>query len=162
MKNLASILRGQRVFVEAVGFVGTTGKVTPPEVEWEQAEVAGREIDTALLKPMEASLELHSMDTILWTAAKKRLGEGASFVIKRSITSGGKEQSVYFEIGGWVKKQGGNDGDVGKEDTTKVDINVQQYKLEVGGKVLYDIDLENDIAIIDGKDVYDKLRKHIQ
>lgn len=159
--NLAGILRGQRIFVEGVGFVGTTNKVEPPKVEFEVAEVAGREVDSGLLKPLSCTLEVTELNPVLWSAVQKRLGETATFTIKRSVANKGAEKQVYFEVTGWVKTQGGGDGDIGKEDVVSLEISVQGYKLEIDGKEMYDIDIPNDICKIDGKDNYETLRKHI-
>jgi len=123
LDNLINILIGQEVYVEGYGFIGTTKDVKPPEVKFKQIEVNGQEIDTSLLEPMEAELEIGEYNSVIWEAISKRGLEIATFVIKKSTRDRRNQIPVYLEIGGWVKEQAFT-GKVGESDTISLKINV--------------------------------------
>jgi len=162
-RNLKMILRGQNVFLEGSGFLGKVGDIEPPKVEFEMVEDGnmGRKIDTGLLKPMECKLGLFDVNAIIYQTVGKRLNDTASFVIKQSTASASGESQVYFEIGGQVETHEPEGKEVGKETGNTLTVAITTYKLEIDGKEMYDIDVDNYICKIDGVDHYETLRKNI-
>ena len=161
VQNLAGLLRGKDIFVEGIGFIGKTGEIDLPKVKFKQTEVNGQPIDTGLLEPLEASLEVLELNEVLYDAVGKRLNELATFVIKASSVSNSKETSIYVEIGAWVKEDELLLNNLGEKVGAKLTLNVQTYRLEVDGKEMYNIDIPGYICKIRGKDHYETLRKHI-
>ncbi len=160
VQNLVNTLVGQQVFVEGVGFIGTTKDIELPSVKFKQVEVNGHNVDSGLLEPMEAKIEVAEYNPILWEAVRKRSHEMATFVIKKSVRDRTKKLGIYVEIGGWVTEQG-FPGKISETDSITLTINVQTYRLEVDGKEMYNIDIPNYICKINGVDEYEELRKHI-
>lgn len=161
VQNLAGLLRGKDIFVEGVGFLGRTGDIEPPKVKFKQLEVNGRNMDTGLLEPMEASFEILEFNPVLYEAVSKRINEFATFVIKSSAVSNSKETSIYFEVGGWVKEEEPVMNNLGEKAGVKLTVDVQTYTLELGGSQVYKIDIPNYICVIGGQDKYATLRSHI-
>ncbi len=161
INNLANMLVGQSVFVQGYGFIGTTKDIELPKVKFKQTEVNGRNIDTGLLEPIEAKIEVAEYNSVIWDAISKRNFEDlATFVIKKSARDRQKQKSIYVEIGAWVSEQefGGKQGE---PDTIVLNLNVQTYTLEVDGSTLYKIDIPNYICQISGDDKYATIRQHI-
>ena len=158
--NLAAVLREKNVFIEGVGFVGRVGSVDLPEVSFKQEEINGRKIDTALLEPMEAKIEIYEVNEVLWSAFNKRIDELASFVVRESIVNNGVKTPLYFELGGWIDKLKDKSEKPGEGRSVEISLNVQVYKVELNGKVLNDIDIGNYICNIGGKDIYSEIRQH--
>ena len=161
--NLKTILRGQNVFVEGIGFIGKLGDIEPPKVEFEMVEDGnmGRKIDTGLIKPMESKLVLYEVNAAIYQSVGKRLNETASFIVKQSVANERGEAQVYFEISGQVSTQEPEGKEVGKEIGNALTVAVTGYKLEINGAEQYDIDVDNYICKIDGKDHYETLRKQL-
>jgi P2 family phage contractile tail tube protein len=161
--KLRALLRGKNVFLDGIGMIGRTGEVEPPEVEFEQMEDGNmsRYVDTGLLKPMECKLTVVDLHDAVFDAVGKRLRDLATFVIKSSFATADGEKSVYFEIGGQVKKQSfDNLKDAGKESGIPLEISVVRYRLEIGGEEIYEIDTDEQICKIRGTDHYATLRQH--
>ena len=161
VQNLSGLLRGKDIFVEGVGFIGKTGDIELPKIKFKQAEINGHSIDTGLLEPLEANVEVLELNDVLWDAVGKRINELATFVIKASSVSNSKETNIYVEIGAWVKEDSVEMNNLAEKVGVKLTLNVQTYRLEIDGKEHYGIDLPNYICKINGKDHYETLRKHI-
>ena len=84
VQNLINMLIGQEVFVQGYGFIGTTKDIELPKVKFKQTEVNGRNVDTGLLEPIEAKIEVGEYNAVIWEAISKRDHEIATFVIKKS------------------------------------------------------------------------------
>ncbi len=162
-KNLKSILRGKNIYVEGFGFIGKIGDIEPPKVEFEMVEDGnmGRNIDTALLKSMECKLTIYEPNEFLISAVAKRLNETANFIVRESVATDSGEKQILFSIDGQVKIQEEDAKEVGKEWGNTLTISVVSYELEWDGKKLYDIDVDAYKAVIDGKDIFEKLRANL-
>ncbi len=160
VNNLINMLIGQEVYIEGYGFIGTTKEIEPPKVKFKQTEVNGRKIDTSLLEPMEAKIEIGEYNGTIWEALSKRDLELATFVIKKSTRDRKRKIPVYLELGAWVEEQEFG-GKIGESDSITLNLNVQTYRLEVEGKEKYNIDIPNYICKINGIDKYEVLRNHI-
>jgi|GEM_PF-1976940 P2 family phage contractile tail tube protein len=160
VQNLINMLIGQEVFVQGYGFIGTTKDIELPKVKFKQTEVNGRNVDTGLLEPIEAKIEVGEYNAVIWEAISKRDHEIATFVIKKSARDRQSKKAIYVELGAWVSEQefGGKIGDV---DSIALDLNVQTYRLEVDGKEMYNIDIPNYVCKINGADKYETLRSHV-
>lgn len=160
VQNLINTLVGQEVFVQGVGFIGTTKDISLPKVKFKQTDVNGRKVDTGMLEPLEAKIEVGEYNAVLWEAVSKRTHEIATFVIKKSVRDRAKKMGIYVEIGAWVSDQEFA-GKIGDADSIVLNLNVQTYRLEVDGKEMYNIDIPNYICKINGVDEYEALRNHI-
>jgi len=154
------MLIGQEVFVDGVGFIGTTKDIGLPKVKFKQSDVNGKKVDTGILEPLEAKIEVGEYNAVLWEAVSKRAHKIATFVIKKSVRDRAKKMGIYVELGAWVVDQEFT-GKVSEPDGIALNLNVQTYRLEVDGKEMYNIDIPNYICKINGTDEYETLRKHI-
>ena len=161
MNHVPQFLTGQTVFIEGVGLLGTAKSIALPKVEQLREVVTQggfeRSLSTGVFKAMEAELTLSEYHPIVYKAINK---QRASFVVKGSVTQKGVSKSVVATFKGSVDVDDGS-WETKKELERKVKIFCDYYSLEVDGTLQLELDVENMIALIDGVDHLETLRKHI-
>lgn len=154
-------------FVNGIGHLGTSKKVTLPKVEQiRETQTAGgfeRSVDTGIFKELEAEFILNEYSSTIFTAmaAGNKTGNGISIVTKGSIFQSGKRVSIVATFQGSVDVDDG-DLEANKAVERKISMKPNRYILEIDGKEVVMLDTVNTIAKIDGVDYFEDLRSHIQ
>jgi uncharacterized protein len=163
--GVPSVLRGQEVFIEGVGFIGKLMKAEMPKLDFDSVEhTAGgmtRSVDTGLLKAMEFKVEISDYDPLIFDTVAKRFGETTHLAVKKYIVNGESKKGASIRVAGNIKTQEFSNPDVGKEETITLTMAVSQYVLEVDGEEMYNIDTDNYILKINGNDLLSDLRHQI-
>ena len=154
------------VFVDGVGHLGVVEEVKLPEVKQklESVNVGGieRDVQTGILEKMEAEIALTEYSPVVYAAMAANMKKGlpVPFLCKSNIVQGGTKKGVIAAIAGDITVSDNSlKGGEGAKRTVKV--SVRQYTLEIDGKQSVMIDVDNLVAIIDGVDVLEELRKNI-
>lgn len=167
MINVPQIVSGLDIFLDGVGFLGTAQSVTLPKIEEEKQTIeAGgfaRSINTGVFKQLEAEFEINEYNPAIFTSmiAGKQSGKGVSITLKGSLTQGGKNVSFLATMEGDIDVEDGS-FKVKEMAQRKVKMYVDKYILEIDGKQNILFDVPNMVALIDGVDYLETLRKHIQ
>lgn len=154
-------------FIEGVGHLGTSKKVTLPKIEQlRETQTAGgfeRSIDTGIFKELEAEFVLDEYSSIIFEAmaAAGTTSNGVSIVAKGSIFQSGTRISIVATLQGSVDVDDG-DLEANKSIERKISMKPNRYILEVDGKQVVMLDTINTIAEINGVDYLSDLRSHIQ
>lgn len=155
------------IFVEGIGHLGTSSKLTPPKIEQIRETITGggfeRSVDTGLFKELSAEIVLSEYATTVFeamgSAAKSK--DGISIVCKGSIFQDGKRVSLVATLQGSIDVDDG-DFEANKKVERKISMKPNRYILEIDGKQQVHLDSFNMIAVIDGTDFLEDLRTQIQ
>lgn len=161
------VLTDVNIFVDGVGHLGVSKKVTLPKIEKvRQSQTAGgfeRTVDTGIFKELECEMTLaeYSASVFASMALGNATGTGVLFTIKGSIFQDGKRLPLVATVQGDIDV---DDGDLegGKEVERKIKVAVNLYAMEIDGKQGVLFDTTNMIAMIDGVDYLADLRAQIQ
>jgi len=154
------------VFIDGVGHLGVVEEVKLPEVKQklETVNVGGieRDIQTGIFEKMEVEITLTEYSSIVYAAMAANMKKGLPvvFICKANIVQGGKKKGVIATIAGDITV---TDNSLKGGETAKrtIKVSVRKYIWEVDGKQGVMIDVDNLIAIIDGVDVLEELRKNL-
>lgn len=146
-------------FVEGVGFLGKVEDFKEPSIKTQKAETPqGIKQDIRILEPMEAEINLNSINKVAYSAMQKF--ERAKFVVKESVVEDGKTRTVtHTMVGSFDVEENSTKIKEAKKRTIK--IYPIQYIKEIDGEEVIFADLENVIARIDGKDILEDVRNAI-
>jgi len=154
------------IFVDGIGHLGTSKKVTLPKIEQiRETRTAGgfeQAIDTGIFKELTAEFTLSEYSPIVFAAlaAGNATGLGANITIKGSFFQDGKRTSVVATLQGSIDIDDG-DMEANKGVERKVSMKPNKYIMEIDGKQGCLFDTINMIAIVDGVDMLADLRNHI-
>lgn len=159
------IWRDHNILVNGIGNLGVSKSLKTPDIEFLTSEsdgVIAIEEVIPLVKAMSAEIVLNEYNKEVYSAVSKQFNSAPTFFCKGSMVQGDQKIQVLHTIKGKVKKLGDPIPDRGKEVEMTLEISVSAFSKEINGVKVIDIDLENMICIIDGVDLFEELRAHIQ
>jgi len=159
-------INGVNVFIDGIGHLGVVEEIKLPEIKQKlESVVSGgfeRDVQTGIFEKMEAEINLTEYSPVAFAAMSANMKKGIPvvFICKANIVQDGKKKSVVATIAGDVTI---NDNTLKSGETVKrtIHVSVRKYVWEVDGKQGVMIDTDNLIAVIDGVDVLEELRKNI-
>ncbi|OHE09521.1 MAG: hypothetical protein A2513_05220 [Sulfurimonas sp. RIFOXYD12_FULL_33_39] len=158
-------INGAVVYVEGMGFVGTTSEVELPAIEFETFEGNGgvykRDINTLMLKALTTKLKFGEYNKVLYESLGKHGTEETSIYVKWNVTGKKGNFSHVATFRGEIKKFESPKVEYGKETAASMELACSFYKLEEDGTTQLLIDLDAYVCEIDGKDVWQELRENI-
>lgn len=164
--ELPEKINGVNVFIDGVGHLGVVEEIKLPEVKqkFESVSVGGfeRDAQTGIFEKMEAEITLTRFSPIVYAGMSVNMKNGMPvvFICKANIVQGGVKKGLVAIITGDVNV---NDSSLKVGETAKrtIKINVRQYALEIDGLQGCFIDVDEMVAILDGVDVLEELRKNV-
>ena len=161
--RIPQTLTGCNVFVEGIGFLGTSAKVKLPTVEREQFEIKHTalqyNINAPIFKPLEAEFTFAEVDPRFFAMAAK-LDDSAQWHVKYNLSQGQTQIPLVATFQGSASTVELPESEL-KEVEVTAKMNVRFYKLELSSKELYLIDTKNMIARIHGHDLLEAVRGNI-
>lgn len=159
---MATLIPGKmkrvNLFVSGLGLLGLVKNVKLPSVKTKKDVINGIHVDSGLLEPMEFECELTDFNEAMLKEASK-LSE-ATLKVKGDYIKNNVNAKFTATLGGSLDVDMDSLED-GKEFAQKVKMYVNVYNLELDGEEIYDIDLQNVIAKIGGKDIYESTRSAV-
>ena len=159
---MATLIPGKmkrvNLFVSGLGLLGLVKNVKLPTVKTKKDVINGINVDSGLLEPMEFECELTDFNAAMLKEASK-LSE-ATLKVKGEYLNNNTNAKFTATLGGSLDVEMDSLED-GKEFAQKVKMYVNVYNLELDGETIYDIDLQNVIAKIGGKDIYEATRSAV-
>lgn len=155
------------IFVDGIGHLGTSSKLTPPKIEQTRETQNGggfeRSIDTGLFKELSAEIVLSEYSSTVFEAMSgaSKSKDGISIVCKGSIFQDGQRVSLVATLQGSIDVDDG-DFEANKKVERKISMKPNRYILEINGKQQIHLDTYNMIAVINGVDFLEDLRTQIQ
>ena len=159
---MATLIPGKmkrvNLFVSGLGLLGLVKNVKLPSVKTKKDVINGIHVDSGLLEPMEFECELTDFNADMLKEAAKM--SKASFKVKGNYLKNNTNAKFTATLGGSLDVDVDSFED-GKEFAQKVKMYVNVYNLNLDGEEIYDIDLQNVIAKIGGKDIYEATRSAV-
>lgn len=159
---MATLIPGKmkrvNLFVSGLGLLGLVKNVKLPSVKTKKDVINGIHVDSGLLEPMEFECELTDFNEAMLKEASK-LSE-ATLKVKGDYIKNNVNAKFTATLGGSLDVDMDSLED-GKEFAQKVKMYVNVYNLELNGEEIYDINLQNVIAKIGGKDIYESTRSAV-
>lgn len=150
--------------VRGISFRGDVPSLNLPKITIKTDDHRGGGMDA----PVEMDLGLEKMEAGFTTTGVRRealglvgLVDGNAFngVFRGSfLEQGGVSTAVVATVNGRLKEVDPGDWKPGEKAEFKYSVAVNYYKLEVGGRVVYEIDPINMVRVIDGVDQLAKIR----
>lgn len=153
------VIKNWNVFVDGKGYAGQADEVNPPKLalKMEEFRAGGmnvpKEINMGLDK-LEADFSLIAFDRLVLSKFGVAVGQTIPFVIRQALESDdGTVTAVAYTMRGRVKGIDPGTLKAGEKATLKVSLAVDYFKLDHGGTVVQEIDVDNMVHIVNGVDV---------
>ncbi len=157
-RRTPSVVRDINVLVEGIGFLGQAESCKLPSIKTKVEVISGQHVDTGMLEPMEAEIEIRAMNSIIYDAVTK-MGN-ATIMLKGAFLENGVAQSGRAVLGGIIEV----DHDPWKMTDgikVKIKMHVNMFHLEINDKEVIDINKTKGFAKFNGVDLYDKINSAI-
>jgi P2 family phage contractile tail tube protein len=155
---IPQVLSNTNLFVDGVSFAGDVPSLTLPKLTvkteaYRGGGMAGEiEMDMGLEK-MEAGFTTNGVrrESLKWFGLSDRTACNATF---RGAFKGlkGAVSAVVVTLRGGIKEVDPGDWKAGEKAESKHSMSLVYYKLEIDGRVIYEIDMVNNVRVIDGVD----------
>lgn len=164
---IPKVLKNFNLFVDGYGFAGRVDEVTPPKLAIKSDEYqaggmdAPADIDMGMEK-LEANFSVFEHDPVIYR--QFGLLDGTQVDIKFRGAQQGSDGVVVpmvATIRGLYKELDGGNWKAGEKGSLKATISCRYYKLEIDGKSVVEIDVDNMKRIINGTDQLAAMRTAI-
>lgn len=155
---ITDVLRNINGFVDGRGYAGRFEMVQLPKLTVKTEDYRGGGMDAAAridmgMEPLECMLESNAIDADLlrtWGVGPGNL-VGWSF---RGALEGedGTVRAAVANMRAWCSEVDWGDWKPGEKVPMKLKGEARYYKLEIGGSVIHEIDVDNMVRIINGVD----------
>ena len=166
---MRDLLKFMNVFVDGYGFAGVASAAEVPKVE-----VATREFNAAgmsgpidvrmarLANVLMAKLTFEGFDPHLYEALDITEGSTIPFTVKGSTEDGdGATHAHNIKMRGFIKVLDEGEWKDGEAVPLKLDLSLRYYKRERDGVELFEIDQENMVFRVNGRDQLAEHRTNI-
>ncbi|MEZ1745690.1 MULTISPECIES: phage major tail tube protein [Pseudomonas] len=158
------ILFNTNLFVDGISFAGDVPSLTLPKLSIKTDDYRAGGMDAAIdmdmgLEKLEASFSTNGVrrEAMVYFGLADQTAFNGSF---RGSFKGqkGATTAVIATLRGMLKEVDPGDWQPGEKASFKYSVGVSYYKLEVGGRVVYEIDPVNGVRVINGVDQLASMR----
>lgn len=152
------VFKNLNLFVDGRGMAGQVEEVTPPKLvlKTEEFRAGGMDVPIELtmgMEKLEAEFSLISYDRNVLALFGVAEGQFVPFVLRKALESyDGDVTPVVITMRGKIKQIDTGTVKPGEKASLKVSVALNYYKQEHGGDVLYEIDVENMVRVVNGVD----------
>jgi P2 family phage contractile tail tube protein len=161
--KIPQTMTGSSVFIEGVGFLGTSKEIELPKIEFETWESKSglmvRKMDSGVLKAMTTKIVMEQYNDVYFSALGKRWKKNVGIYAKQNIAPNNIPIVATFR--GSISSMQMPKMELAKEVNITIELNTWFYKFEIEGNEKLLIDLENMILQIDGEDKYADIRANV-
>lgn len=157
--GVRDVIKNWNVFIAGKGYAGLADEVNPPKLTLKMEEFRGggmngsKELDMGMEK-MEADFSLISFDRMVLASFGVAVGQSLQIVFRAALESeGGTKTTVVETMTARIKEIDPGTRKAGEKIVLKVSLAVDYYKLDHGGTVVQEIDVDNMVHIVNGVDV---------
>jgi len=155
---IKDVLRNLNLFVDGRGYAGRVAEVELPKLTIKTSEYRAGGMDMPVeidmgMEKLEATITLNSYDPDVLAAFGLAPGKHVPLTVRGALTDeDGTEKAVVVNFRGQIKEIDKGTWKPGEDATLKFSVALRYYKLEHDGRLIYEIDPENMIRVIDGVD----------
>lgn len=163
MAAVPSLIADALVKVNGSQAIGLTS-YSLPEIKFKGEEVGGLGVGPKteniknLVEPLTMSLKIRGVDVDAITLIQKNK---INLVLAAAIQVDGDELSwipVVATIKGSASSFKMGEITKGGKLEPEMELNLDYYKLEIKGKIINEIDQDNNVVFVDGRDIYDGIK----
>lgn len=159
---LPRLIKNYNVFHDGISYFGLSSEAKLPSVKIQTEAHRGSGMDGAV--GQDVGMESMSAEVTFseWSAPiLKTLGKVERFVLRPAMTSATdfSASTIIATLSGLITTSEPGDLKPGANAVLKVSMDVQTYKLELNGEVIFDIDLVNAKRVIGGVDQLAEIRR---
>lgn len=162
--EITNVMRNVNALVDGVGYAGKFEKLTLPKltIKTEEHRPGGSDAPVELdmgMEKLEASLASASIDRGLLERFGFVQNGRLPMTFRGALQSeDGTVTAAVCQLRGMIKEIDWGDWQAGEKTEMKAMMAVRYYKLEHGGAVIHEIDVENMIRIVNGVDQLAEMR----
>lgn len=162
---LPKVLKNFTCFVDGVGYAGRVDEITLPKitVKTEEHRAGGMDAPVQIdmgMEKLEASLTFAEYTPALFAMLGLVEGNKTNIVLRGAVQGDDTNvEAVVITLQGGFKETDMGSWKTGSKGTLKAQVAARYYKLEINGVELIEIDIENMIRTINGKDQMAAQRK---
>lgn len=164
MANIsAQAITGGNLFINGIGMMGELMDAELPKFEHEtietNAQIGKYEVVLPTLKPLSAKFSVNNVSPVYFSLLNTKITQ--NIFIKKNLSSNGKETGIVVTCTGNIKLLETPKFEMNKEAvlTFEMSVTTLTYTIENIPVLVYDA--PNGIYIVDGVDIYEKIRKNI-
>lgn len=151
-------------FVDGRGYAGRVTEVTPPKLALKMTEFRAGGMDAAVeletgMEKLEASLSFAEFDQEIFRQFGLLDGNVVQLTLRGAMVDDDTTEEIVIQLRGKYKELDSGSWKGGDESSLKATVACRYYKLTIGGNELIEIDVENMVRKIDGKDQLAEQRK---
>lgn len=161
----AQVINAGQIFVEGLGFLGVTGEIEIPAIEFETYEQNGgfykSNLNTGIIKPLTLKIKFTEYNKVLCESMAKQFNEQSNLYAKWNVSAPKGHFSHIATFRGNITKNTYPKIKFG--ETVEMELEMQCYfmKLETKGVMEFLIDTRNLICNIGGKDIWQEIRANV-
>ncbi|BBF92349.1 phage major tail tube protein [Blastochloris tepida] len=165
MAEMDYIIKAATVFVDGRGKLGTAEKIKVPALKKKREDHRGggmlgtRKVSYGL-EAIEFPFELSALDPHVLGQFGVRTGQDVPFTVRGYLDGiRNQEHTAIIQMRGEIGEIDPPDFEPGKKSMTKFTVDVAALKFIVDDAVIYDIDLDNDVYVVNGVDEWAPVRR---
>lgn len=146
------------LMVDGRGYAGQIDDFTPPKITLKTEEFRGGGMDAPLemtmgLEKLECSFTLLAYDRNVLAAWDVAEGKSVPFTLREALESyDGTVTAVVHTMRGKIREIDQGTVKAGDKVPLKITVALTYYKLQHGGSVVHEIDVENMVRVVNGRD----------
>lgn len=159
------VIKNINLFVDGRGYAGQIDDFNPPKLSLQTEEFRGGGMDGPIdlemgMEKLVTDFSLISYDRDVLSLWGVRKGATVPFVAREALESfDGTVTPVKHTMRGKIIEHDPGSHKPGTAPKLKTSMSLTYYKLEHGGRLVHEIDVENMVRTIDGVDVLAEIRR---
>lgn len=153
------VTKNINLFVDGRGYAGQVEEINPPKLTLKTEEFRAGGMDAPIeltmgLEKLEADFSLVSYDKDVLAMFGVAEGVTVPFVAREALESfDGTVTPVVYTMRGKIKEIDPGTKKPGEKPSLKISLALTYYKMQHGGTVVHEIDVQNMVRIVNGVDV---------
>lgn len=158
------VRKNMNLFVDGRGYAGQVEEFNAPKLTLKTEEFRAGGMDAPIeltmgMEKLECDFSLVAYDQKVLAAFGVKEGQWVPFVLREALESlDGKVTAVVHTMRGKIREIDPGTSKPGDKPSLKLSVALAYYKLEHGGHVVHEIDVENMVRVVNGVDALAETR----
>lgn len=160
---MTKILKNFNLFVDGRGYAGRAEEVSPPKltIKTEELRAGGMDVPATIdmgMEKLEASFSLVEYDPELLKQFGVVSGNAVQLTLRGALVDDTTTTPMVIGLRGMFTEMDMGKFKAGDKATMQCTVACRYYSLEIGGRKLIEIDVDNMTRVIDGVDKLAEIR----
>ena len=158
------VRKNMNLFVDGRGYAGQVEEFNAPKLTLKTEEFRAGGMDAPIeltmgMEKLECDFSLVAYDQKVLVAFGVKEGQWVPFVLREALESlDGKVTAVVHTMRGKIREIDPGTSKPGDKPSLKLSVALVYYKLEHGGHVVHEIEVENMVRVVNGVDALAETR----